>query len=166
MKDAAKKTPKTMAAMTVLQIERDIKRVPPPKSTAAMGAHTRNRTQGGCSASRSLIYDEYGEPRRSPVRASIRSATADASDAGGAVVQNITVSNLEPSNDTKGERTALQRASSRANGIKFGRPRKAVDAEHITPSKGRWSLGARSATGPQVRPEMTVEIWAFVVLVA
>jgi hypothetical protein len=50
-----------MAAMTVLQIERDIKRVPPPKNTAAMGAHTRNRTQGGRSASRSLIYDEYAE---------------------------------------------------------------------------------------------------------
>lgn len=50
-----------MAEMTVLQIERDIKRVPPPKSTAAMGAHTRNRTQGGCNASRSLMYDEYAE---------------------------------------------------------------------------------------------------------
>jgi hypothetical protein len=61
VKDAAKKTPKTMAEMTVLQIERDIKRVPPPKNTAAMGAHTRNRTQGGCNASRSLMYDEYAE---------------------------------------------------------------------------------------------------------
>jgi hypothetical protein len=59
VKDAAKKTPKTMAAMTVLQIELDIKRVPPPKSPAAMGAHTRNRTQGGCSASRIIMYDEY-----------------------------------------------------------------------------------------------------------
>ena len=152
--------------MTVLQIERDIKLVPPPKSTAAMGAHTRNRTQGGCSASRSLIYDEYGEPRRSPVRASIRSATGDASDAGGAVVQNITVSNLEPSNDTKGERTALQRASSRANGIKFGRPRKVDDAEHITPSKGSLESWGPVGDGSAGGPEMTVEIWAIVVLVA
>jgi DNA invertase Pin-like site-specific DNA recombinase len=30
------------------------------------------------------------------------------------------------------ERTALQRASSRANGTTFGRPRKVANAEHIT----------------------------------
>ena len=33
------------------------------------------------------------------------------------------------------ERTALNRASSRANGTKFGRPRKVDDAEHITTAK-------------------------------
>ena len=33
------------------------------------------------------------------------------------------------------ERTALKRDSSRANGTKFGRPRKVDDAEHITTAK-------------------------------
>ena len=33
------------------------------------------------------------------------------------------------------ERTALKRASSRASGTKFGRPRKVDDAEHITTAK-------------------------------
>jgi DNA invertase Pin-like site-specific DNA recombinase len=32
-------------------------------------------------------------------------------------------------------RTALKRASSRANGTKFGRPRKVADAEHIATAK-------------------------------
>ena len=33
------------------------------------------------------------------------------------------------------ERTALKRAASRANGTKFGRPRKVDDAEHIATAK-------------------------------
>ncbi len=33
------------------------------------------------------------------------------------------------------ERTALKRASSRANGTKFGRPRKVAEAEHIITAK-------------------------------
>ena len=66
----------------------------------------------------------------------------------------------------QGERTALQRASSRANGIKFGRPRKVDDAEHITPSKGSLESWGLVGDGSAGRPEMTVEIWAIVVLVA
>ncbi|MGD1112066.1 MAG: helix-turn-helix domain-containing protein [Mycobacterium sp.] len=34
-----------------------------------------------------------------------------------------------------GERTALQRAPSRANGTKFGRPRKVANAEHVSTAK-------------------------------
>ena len=34
-----------------------------------------------------------------------------------------------------GERTALPRASSRANGTRFGRPRKVDDTEHIATAK-------------------------------
>jgi DNA invertase Pin-like site-specific DNA recombinase len=34
-----------------------------------------------------------------------------------------------------GEPTALKRASSRANGTKFGRPRKVTDADHIATAK-------------------------------
>jgi DNA invertase Pin-like site-specific DNA recombinase len=33
------------------------------------------------------------------------------------------------------ERTALKRAASRANGTKFGRPRKVVDNDHIATAK-------------------------------
>ena len=33
------------------------------------------------------------------------------------------------------ERTALQREASRANGMKFGRPRKVDDADHIATAK-------------------------------
>ncbi len=33
------------------------------------------------------------------------------------------------------ERTALKRQTSRANGTKFGRPRKVVDTEHIATAK-------------------------------
>ena len=33
------------------------------------------------------------------------------------------------------ERTALKRAASRANGAKFGRPRKVDDAEHIATAR-------------------------------
>ncbi len=42
-----------------------------------------------------------------------------------------------PSNEREliKERTALKRATSRANGTKFGRPRKVDDPEHITIAK-------------------------------
>jgi DNA invertase Pin-like site-specific DNA recombinase len=33
------------------------------------------------------------------------------------------------------ERTALKRATSRANGIRFGRPKKVADADHIATAK-------------------------------
>ena len=39
------------------------------------------------------------------------------------------------------ERTALKRQTSRANGTKFGRPRKVADAEHIATAKRMKSDG-------------------------
>ena len=36
---------------------------------------------------------------------------------------------------TTKERTALKRSASRANGTRFGRPRKVADADHITTAK-------------------------------
>ena len=52
------------------------------------------------------------------------------------------------------ERTALKRASSRANGTKFGRPRKVDDSEHITTAKRTGIPGrtSRSTSGSAMPP--------------
>jgi DNA invertase Pin-like site-specific DNA recombinase len=42
---------------------------------------------------------------------------------------------LASASRVSGERTALKRASSRANGTKFGRPRKVDDADQIATAK-------------------------------
>jgi hypothetical protein len=48
------------------------------------------------------------------------------------------------------ERTALKRAASRANGTKFGRPRKVDDTEHIATAK-RMKAGIGPAVEPGIR---------------
>jgi DNA invertase Pin-like site-specific DNA recombinase len=51
------------------------------------------------------------------------------------------------------ERTALKRASSRANGTKFGRPKKVSDAEHITTAR---RMKADGYTGKQIAQALGV----------
>lgn len=55
----------------------------------------------------------------------------DSSTAAGRMVIGVLASMAEFERELVKERTALKRATSRANGTKFGRPRKVDDAEHI-----------------------------------
>jgi len=55
------------------------------------------------------------------------------------------------------ERTALKRAASRANGTKFGRPRKVDAAEHITNAKRMKADGHTGNAGSIARH--TVSKW-------
>jgi DNA invertase Pin-like site-specific DNA recombinase len=59
----------------------------------------------------------------------------DSSTAAGRMMIGVLGSLAEYERELVRERTALKRASSRANGTKFGRPRKVDDAEHIATAK-------------------------------
>jgi DNA invertase Pin-like site-specific DNA recombinase len=59
----------------------------------------------------------------------------DSSTASGRMVIGVLASMAEFERELVKERTALQRETSRANGTKFGRPRKVDDAEHIATAK-------------------------------
>ena len=59
----------------------------------------------------------------------------DSSTAAGRMMIGVLGSLAEYERELIKERTALKRASSRANGTKFGRPRKVDDAEHIATAK-------------------------------
>ena len=59
----------------------------------------------------------------------------DSSTAAGRMMIGVLGSLAEYERELVKERTALKRESSRANGTKFGRPKKAADAEHIAIAK-------------------------------
>jgi DNA invertase Pin-like site-specific DNA recombinase len=59
----------------------------------------------------------------------------DSSTAAGRMVIGVLASMAEFERELAKERTALKRETSRANGTKFGRPRKVDDTEHITTAK-------------------------------
>ena len=59
----------------------------------------------------------------------------DSSTAAGRMMIGVLGSLAEYERELIRERTALKRASSRANGTKFGRPRKVDDTEHIATAK-------------------------------
>ena len=59
----------------------------------------------------------------------------DSSTAAGRIMIGVLGSLAEYERELIKERTALKRASSRANGTKFGRPRKVDDPEHIATAK-------------------------------
>ena len=59
----------------------------------------------------------------------------DSSTAAGRMVIGVLASMAEFERELVKERTALKRATSRANGTRFGRPRKVEDAEHIVTAR-------------------------------
>ena len=59
----------------------------------------------------------------------------DSSTAAGRMVIGVLASMAEFERELIKERTALKRETSRANGTKFGRPRKVDDAEHIATAR-------------------------------
>lgn len=59
----------------------------------------------------------------------------DSSTAAGRMVIGVLASMAEFERELVKERTALKRETSRANGTKFGRPRKVEDAEHVATAK-------------------------------
>jgi DNA invertase Pin-like site-specific DNA recombinase len=59
----------------------------------------------------------------------------DSSTPAGRMMIGVLGSLAEYERELTKERTALKRASSRANGTRFGRPRKIVDAKHIATAK-------------------------------
>ena len=65
----------------------------------------------------------------------------DSSTAAGRMMIGVLGSLAEYERELVKERTALKRQTSRANGTKFGRPRKVADAEHIATAKRMKSDG-------------------------
>jgi DNA invertase Pin-like site-specific DNA recombinase len=59
----------------------------------------------------------------------------DSSTAAGRMMIGVLGSLAEYERELVKERTALKRAASRANGAKFGRPRKVNNAEHVATAK-------------------------------
>src|SRR6476660_8896367 len=59
----------------------------------------------------------------------------DSSTAAGRMMIGVLGSLAEDERELVRERTALKRESSRANGTRFGRPRKVEDTEHIATAK-------------------------------
>jgi DNA invertase Pin-like site-specific DNA recombinase len=59
----------------------------------------------------------------------------DSSTAAGRMMIGVLGSLDEYERELTRERTALKRAASRANGTRFGRPRKVMDAEHVATAK-------------------------------
>jgi DNA invertase Pin-like site-specific DNA recombinase len=59
----------------------------------------------------------------------------DSSTAAGRMMIGVLGSLAEYERELITERTALKREVSRANGVRFGRPRKVADAEHIATAK-------------------------------
>jgi DNA invertase Pin-like site-specific DNA recombinase len=59
----------------------------------------------------------------------------DSSTAAGGMMIGVLGSLAEYERELTKERTALQRATARAQGTKFGRPRKVVDSEHIATAR-------------------------------
>jgi DNA invertase Pin-like site-specific DNA recombinase len=59
----------------------------------------------------------------------------DSSTAAGRMMIGVLGSLAEYERELTKERTALKRASSRASGTRFGRPRKVKDAEHIATAR-------------------------------
>src|SRR6476659_8701954 len=80
----------------------------------------------------------------------------DSSTAAGRMMIGVLGSLAEYERELTKERTALKRASSRANGTKFGRPRKVDDADYIATARRMKADGhtasRRGARGPVVPP--------------
>jgi DNA invertase Pin-like site-specific DNA recombinase len=68
----------------------------------------------------------------------------DSSTAAGRMMIGVLGSLAEYERELTKERTALKRAASRANGTKFGRPKKVADASHIATAKRMKSAGHTS----------------------
>lgn len=68
----------------------------------------------------------------------------DSSTAAGRMMIGVLGSLAEYERELTKERTALKRASSRANGTKFGRPRKVIDAETLATAKRMKSEGHKA----------------------
>lgn len=68
----------------------------------------------------------------------------DSSTAAGRMVISVLASMAEFERELVKERTALKRALSRANGTRFGRPKKATDTEHIATARRMKADGHRA----------------------